>query len=283
MSRLRTNKLHHALLLTGAEGIGKLQLAQQLANVMLCKSPDNMQPCQVCQSCKLFAANTHPDFHLLSSEKQIGVDSVREAINKLSRTSQLSGNKVLIIPAADTMTEAAANALLKTLEEPTANTYLVLVTHQLSRILPTILSRCEKHPLPNPTVGQSLGWLKQQGMEEVTVDQLQAYGNAPLKVHASLSEGKGINYPSFVADLKNIIAGEADETKLAADWQDEAKRIVGWCQHYVHQQYIQNQNQSALSVYNECIKAHVHLQNPGVNKKLVLSNLLAQFSYLDLN
>ncbi|NMH58670.1 DNA polymerase III subunit delta' [Alteromonas ponticola] len=281
VNRLSANRLHHALLLTGTEGIGKMQLAERLANIMLCKLPAEHQPCQQCQSCQLFAAGTHPDFHMLQSERQIGVDLVRESIAKLSRTSQLSGNKVLIIPAAETMTEAAANALLKTLEEPTANTYLILVTHQLSRILPTILSRCEKHALPTPTTQQSLEWLRQQGME-VTEAQLQAYAYAPLKVQSSLSEPGGVQYADFITGLESIIAGNTDETQFAGNWQEEAKRIVGWCQHYIHRQYIRNQKQSALAVYNECIKALVHLQNPGVNKKLVLSTLLAQFSHLDL-
>ncbi|MCW8108698.1 DNA polymerase III subunit delta' [Alteromonas ponticola] len=282
VSRLSANRLHHALLLAGTEGIGKLQLAEHIAKFMLCKMPVDEQACQRCQSCQLFAAGTHPDFHILQSERQIGVDLVREGISKLSRTSQLSGNKVLIIPAAESMTEAAANALLKTLEEPTANTYLILVTHQLSRMLPTILSRCEKHVLVPPSTEQSLSWLKQQGMGEVTEAQLHAYGNAPLKVQRSLSTESGIQYTDFVAALDNIIAGKGDEMQFAGEWQDEAKRVVSWCQHYVHQLYIRNQSQSAFSVYNECIKAHVHLQNPGVNKKLVLSTLLAQFSHLDM-
>ncbi len=282
VNRLSASRLHHALLLVGAEGIGKMKLAEQLARVMLCKSPDNVNPCQQCQSCQLFAAGTHPDFHLLLSEKQIGVDLVRDGIRKLNQTAQLGGNKVLIIPAADSMTESAANALLKTLEEPTANTYLILTTSQLSRVLPTILSRCEKHALPNPTIKQSIQWLQQQGAGDVTPEQLQAYGNAPFKVKASLVEDGAVKYSDFISGLQLLINGDADETALAAKWQDEAPRVVGWCQHFVHEQYVKQQSQHLLDIYQVCITTKQHLLHPGINKKLVLSSLLAHFIHLHI-
>ncbi len=282
VNRLVSAKLHHALLLVGAEGIGKVVLANQIASAILCKSPSGVNPCQQCQSCQLFAAGTHPDFHLLASEKQIGVDMVREGIGKLSRTAQLGGNKVLIIPAAETMTESAANALLKTLEEPTAKTYLILTSSHLSRLLPTILSRCEKHTLPNPTIAQSLTWLEHEGVGEVSADQLKAYGYAPFKVKQSLLEEGAVSYPDFVNGLQQIIAGEVDETEMAAKWQEEAQRIASWCQHFVHEQFVRQQNQQFLAVYQACIKTKQHLMHPGINKKLVLSSLLAHFVHLNV-
>ena len=126
VQRFQTSKLHHGILLSGPQGVGKRELADAMMQAILCLHPSSGGPCGECQSCKLIEAGTHPDRYLLESDKQLGVDAIREAIGKLNTTAQIGRHKVLIIPAAERMTEAASNALLKTLEEPTDNTYLLL-------------------------------------------------------------------------------------------------------------------------------------------------------------
>ena len=86
-SRYLANKLHHALLLSGASGIGKYRLAQELGNALLCKTPTQQGACETCSSCLLRIAGNHPDLYILESEKQLGVDKIREGIAKLSGTA----------------------------------------------------------------------------------------------------------------------------------------------------------------------------------------------------
>ncbi|MBD3584770.1 DNA polymerase III subunit delta' [Salinimonas sp. HHU 13199] len=277
VTRHAANRLHHGLLLTGQSGIGKMLLAQTLAKTLLCKSANKAGFCGACQSCQLFDAQTHPDYSELVSDKQLGVDKIREGIGRLSATSQLSGNKVLIIPRADMMTESAANALLKTLEEPTANTFLILVTDRMHRLLPTIISRCEKHVLSRPHQEVALAWLSEQGLTDVNAALLEAYAGAPLRVQAALEDNAaGISYPSYQEGLEQLLSGTADAVTLATEWQASAATIVDWLQQYAHQTFIQYNSPAFFKLYKTCIHAHQALQNPGVNKIMILSGVLAE-------
>ncbi|HJS15448.1 MAG TPA: ATP-binding protein, partial [Rheinheimera sp.] len=109
-------QLHHALLLTGPVGIGKLALAKRLAAYLLCKSPQQQLPCGLCKSCQLMASGHHPDLWQLPTEgsSSIGVDPIRALGQFMQGASQQGGVKLALIPQAELMTEAAANALLKT-------------------------------------------------------------------------------------------------------------------------------------------------------------------------
>ncbi|AUC88744.1 MAG: DNA polymerase III subunit delta [Alteromonas sp.] len=278
-SRYLANKLHHAVLLSGASGIGKYQLAQELGNTLLCKAPSLEGACNQCQSCYLRIAGNHPDLYVLESEKQLGVDKIREGIAKLSGTAQMSGNKVLLIPNADTMTEAAANALLKTLEEPTANTYLLLITNSVTKLMPTILSRCEKHALGLPSVELSLNYLKDNGVEDASEALLAAYGHAPLRVEAALKGEEEFSYRTFNDDFQALLAGDANSQahRLAKKWQDNAVLAAQWCMQKARGDYMNSQNSSDYTRYVKCVEVTKTLQHPGVNKSMVLFGLLKQF------
>ncbi|WP_018981481.1 DNA polymerase III subunit delta' [Salinimonas chungwhensis] len=277
VDRLLKRRLHHGLLLTGPAGIGKYELARALAKTMLCKSPDNEGPCEQCQSCALFDASTHPDYGELTSDKQLGVDKIREGISRLNATSQLSGSKVLIIPVADSMTESAANALLKTLEEPTDNTFIILVTDRMAQLLPTIVSRCEKHILSRPHTEVALQWLRDQGIHNATQALLDAYGGAPLRVQSALEEGaSGVSYVQYQEGLETLLEGNNDAVSLATKWQDSAATIVDWLQQYAHQAYLQDNSPPMFNLYQSCIRSRQVLLNPGVNKIMILSSLLAE-------
>lgn len=279
LSRYLARKLHHGLLFSGAKGIGKFSLAEQLSHALLCKQPTVDGPCGHCQSCHLRAAGNHPDYHVLESEKQLGVDKIREGIAKLSGTAQMGGNKILLIPKADTMTEAAANALLKTLEEPTANTYLVLITDGINKLMPTVLSRCEKHLLPLPSIQQSLNYLHEKGVKEADEALLGAYGNAPLRLEEALEGGDEFNYRVFSDGMQALLAGDPkmQPQNLASKWQDDAIQVALWCQLQAQQNYIQHQSPRYYAHYSACVEAVRTLQHPGVNKSMVLFGLLKTF------
>lgn len=162
----RDNILPHAILLSGVHGAGHEELGFWLVNIILCDSviyqQDNahnnglVMPCQKCKHCQLLASNNYPDHITLSTDKNsLGVDSVRKISQFFEKTAHLGHAKTALIIDADLMTVSAANALLKTLEEPTPNSFIILTTEQRETLLPTIISRCRKIDI-RPPVGQAL-------------------------------------------------------------------------------------------------------------------------------
>ncbi|WP_160178152.1 DNA polymerase III subunit delta' [Paraglaciecola mesophila] len=284
--RAMKQSLHHALLLKGAKGIGKTEFAEQLGQFLLCVNKGvsahtvaakrHLAPCGHCQSCLLIAAGNHPDLYEIRSEKQIGVDAIREAIKKLSGSAQLSGAKILIIHDAHTMTESSANALLKTLEEPTNNTFLLLLSHQSERLLPTILSRCEKVALPSPTRQGCIDWLSAQGYSNVDDVMLRLYGTSPLELKEHLKSPPKVGYNEVVENIGYLSLGTLNAAVLATKWQDDAITIVQWLQVWLVEQLKTGpHNIDALwEMQKGCISANEQLRNPGVNKSLVLVNVL---------
>ena len=138
-------RLHHAHLITGATGVGKRALAQTVCESLLCQNPQQGHACGECKSCRLLAAGSHPDIKILGEEQgSVGVDAVREISEFTQQHAHLGGNQCVIIDYAHKMTDAACNALLKTLEEPNNQSYIWLVANDSHALPATILSRCNK-------------------------------------------------------------------------------------------------------------------------------------------
>ncbi|WP_409420024.1 DNA polymerase III subunit delta' [Pseudaeromonas sp. ZJS20] len=183
-------RLAHGWLLCGASGSGKGELAQAFARRVLCQAPSQAAPCGHCHACTLLARGHHPDLHLAEvAGRSIGVDTIRELIGQLAVSPQLGQAKVAILPQAQRMTESAANALLKTLEEPPGAAYLFLLTDQPNALLPTIVSRCRRLSL-QPDEQTALAWLRQQADgQQATAMHLRLNQGAPLATLAYLSAG----------------------------------------------------------------------------------------------
>lgn len=273
-SRIVANKLHHALLIQGPTGLGKSSFALQLAQLLLCKARQGDKVCGQCQSCLLNAATTHPDLHVVESDKQIGVDQIREAIKKLVSSAHLSGAKVLIIYHAHTMTESSANALLKTLEEPTANTYLLLTTDKPERILPTIKSRCEKLVLPLPSLESTLAWVKTQYDGDIDINFAKLFSARPIALLAELQEEQSFTYEIYSTGLNALLQSQTSAMQLAMNWQDNADKVLKWTQYWARQQCADNMSETLWQLNEQAIKVTQQLRNPGVNKTLVLTELL---------
>ncbi|TRX56651.1 DNA polymerase III subunit delta' [Thalassomonas sp. M1454] len=155
-AKINQSVLPHALLLKGYALAGQDELAVWLANKLLCTDKSEFDACGRCKSCLLLASKSHPDIQIIDNgDKTIGVDLVRQASQFFQKTAQLGQNKVVIIKSSEYMTEAAANALLKTLEEPTQNSFLLLTCNDADLLLPTIISRCSQIQI-QPPVGQEL-------------------------------------------------------------------------------------------------------------------------------
>jgi len=156
----RQDRVPQALLIHGNKGLGKLQLASQFAFSLLCEKPgsDGLN-CDQCDRCLLLKAETHPDFIQIKPEepgKSITIGQIRSLITRLTLKPQFDTYRVVTINPADLMNNAASNAFLKCLEEPTERTILVLITDNISRLPATIISRCQKLNISVIT------WLKQK-------------------------------------------------------------------------------------------------------------------------
>jgi DNA polymerase III subunit delta' len=183
---LAQDRLPHALLINGTEGIGKNHFCEQFAHRLLCTQPTaDGFACGQCPDCLLVQAGTHPDFTIITTEEKskiIKVDQIRSMIHASRQTAQRNKRKIILVTPADVMNVAASNALLKTLEEPCQDTYLFLVTHQMSRLLPTIKSRCHKMSFTLPNETQALAWLKEQTQTHAELElALSLAHGAPLR------------------------------------------------------------------------------------------------------
>jgi DNA polymerase III subunit delta' len=160
-SSLEQGRLPHALLIHAPQGVGAESLAAWIAQLALCTSPA-MEPCGSCSSCRLFSANNHTDLHWVmraEDAKQLQIDQIRELCETFALKSYRGGRKVGVIAPADLMTANAANALLKTLEEPPPEGLLILIAERPSRLPATIVSRCQRITVSVPPRKIALEWL----------------------------------------------------------------------------------------------------------------------------
>ena len=199
--------LPHALLLRGRTGTGKHDFAIVLAQALLCAAPKpDKTACGTCPSCVWFAEGGHPDFKLISPEdaeasedapkkktgkkSQISVAQIRQLIDYLGLSShQVDSRRVVMISPAETLNLASANALLKMLEEPPANTLFLLVSSQPQRLLATIISRCQAIDMPLPSKIAALTWLQAQGIKDAE-NTLDLAGGAPLLALQMAEDGE---------------------------------------------------------------------------------------------
>ena len=222
--RLRTaktnNRLPHALILQGTAGIGANWLAQWLARLVLCAAGD--APCGHCQSCTRLQRGQHPDCLTISpseDSKEIRIDQIRELIEDLSLTSHGGGAKIAIITPADRLNRNAVNALLKTLEEPTARTHIILVAAQPGRLPATIRSRCQRMVLPVPSEAQCLGWLQGQAHAPAAwPGVLQILGRQPLDVLSADAPAVAAIASETRDVLERGIRGDLDAVQTAEKW-----------------------------------------------------------------
>ncbi len=227
--------LAHALLLTGHEGLGKHDFALQLAQWLLCKEVKAKKlgaPCGQCHSCQLFAAGTHPDLLLCEPQedsKQIKVDDVRKVNEQLVQTPQISHAQVVILRPAEVMNINAANALLKTLEEPSGDSFLILEAQRSGAVLPTIRSRCQRVHLQAPSTEQGVAWLSAQGLNATQAQHaLTRCGNAPLAAQQWLAEGS-MAQKQWLQELAELSAQKRTVTEVAEVWSKLELPFVMQC------------------------------------------------------
>ncbi|HCF9824814.1 TPA: DNA polymerase III subunit delta' [Pseudomonas aeruginosa] len=214
----------HAYLLYGPAGIGKRALAEHWAAQLLCQRPAAAGACGECKACQLLAAGTHPDYFVLEpeeAEKPIRVDQVRDLVGFVVQTAQLGGRKVVLLEPAEAMNVNAANALLKSLEEPSGDTVLLLISHQPSRLLPTIKSRCVQQACPLPGAAASLEWLARALPDEPAeaLEELLALsGGSPLTAQRLHGQGVREQRAQVVEGVKKLLKQQIAASQLAESW-----------------------------------------------------------------
>jgi len=256
VQRYRNGQLPHAVLFTGAEGLGKLHLAQSFARWSLCSQNYNPQeirdfqpPCGQCKPCQLMKAGTHPDYLEVLPEaegKQIPIDTIRSMSQFLSLKSQYAPLQIVVISPAEAMNKFAANSLLKTLEEPTPGSLLILVSSQPSRLLPTIRSRCQSMQFRIPERELALRWLAEKLSErkaqapQSRLEELMALAaGTPLLALKCAEEETLDSYQKLLASFEKLARKQADPLAEVKLWQNvglgkSVKWIYLWVSAMIH-------------------------------------------------
>jgi hypothetical protein len=214
---LARGRLPHALLIRASEGWGEVQLADRLALAMLER-----------EEAETARSLAHPDLKWVAPEGAvIKVDHIREVAAFAVGTRQMARCKVIVIESAELMNVNAANALLKTLEEPPPDTYLLLASARPGRLLPTIVSRCQ-----SVTIGRDLpsarAWLAERWPADVLEEKLFECGEAPLSVHQALSEQE----PPLGPVLKTLATEASVSSAVAGLLAWDVDRLTGaWYRH----------------------------------------------------
>ena len=250
-------RMPHALLLQGPAGIGKAQFARAFAASALCESPrPDRLACGKCESCLWFSQGNHPDFRELVPEATaeeegdapeaepaaggkaekakslvIKIEQVRDVADFVTLTTHRAGYRVLVIRPAEAMQPAAANALLKTLEEPPPHTLIVLVSDRPARLLPTIRSRCRVLALGLPPREAALAWLESESVQAPAA-ALAAAGGAPLLARDLAQPEEAELRRRVLAELSRPTGADPLTFATAVD-REAVERFLYWMQTWV--------------------------------------------------
>lgn len=227
-SRRARDAMAHALLLCGPAGLGKRDFMRRFVHGLLCLQPQDGVACGQCRSCLLLAAGTHPDLVGLTfglrkdgvQRKEIVVEQVRELSARLAMASQFGGWQVAVIDPADAMNAAAANALLKTLEEPSAQTLLILLADAPWLLPQTIRSRCQRIEFQPPDPDIALAWLGAQGVKD-PAGALAAAGGNPGLAQEWAAQGALDRRLDVRKDLAALAAGRGEPVEVVRRWVDD--------------------------------------------------------------
>ncbi len=226
LTAYRQDRMPHAILLTGMMGIGLTRFSEFLSVCLLCENLQNAtQFCGHCRSCQLMQAGSHPDWLVLQPEEnanQINVADVREMIDFMHLKSQYGRYKISMITHADAINRSAANALLKTLEEPPGQSLFILLSHTPHRLPITIRSRCQRIKFSPAYDDATVRWVS--STSQVTDGDAQKLlalaGGAPLRIRALLEEGSVNCRRAVLDDLAASRMARCDVVDIAGRWKN---------------------------------------------------------------
>ncbi|AFJ03808.1 DNA polymerase III delta prime subunit [Methylophaga frappieri] len=288
-------RLPHGVLLTGVPGLDLTGFANAAITYLLCHQKDKTMACGRCQSCRLMATSSHPDHQVIAPEeagKAIKIDQIRSVHEKLALTAHISQWKTLLIAPADKMTINAANSLLKLLEEPPKDSFLILISSQPEQLPITIRSRCQHWHMASPTPDESRQWLQQNGyalsdQQWQLLARIAAY--APLQIKQMLDQNMDEHYAQVVSQYQQIRAGNDNPVHIAANWQQQdLLGILHGLYFYQHQQLMAADNSERLSIewqLMDCIQATIKLVSSlnNYNKTLLIEDFVVRIRQLSVH
>ncbi|HTJ94925.1 MAG TPA: DNA polymerase III subunit delta' [Pararobbsia sp.] len=328
----------HALLFHGLAGTGKVDFARRLASALLCEAPlHDGQPCGHCVACTWFAQGNHPDFRVVCPEsmaaenpgaaataadaaggdaddkdgkktktlsKEIKIEQIRSLLDFCSLASHRGGVRVVLLYPAEALNVAAANALLKTLEEPASGVRFLLVTQRLDRLLPTVISRCRQWPLTTPDGAAASAWLATQGVEggaKAAAQALAEAGGAPLLALEIARDPEHAALRRFT--LSQLAAGPGCDAFACGETLQKASvpLVLGWLQRWLYDLMAQqgaarpryfpdaakaiercaaSVEPVALAAYWRTVVSQRAIENHPLNTRLVFESVFANYRAL---
>jgi DNA polymerase-3 subunit delta' len=311
----RQHRLHHAYLIGGIKGLGKLQFTCNLAQSLLCNEPlTNGMPCNVCQSCHLFRIGNHPDLQcaLPDPEKKsddISIDTIRDLSAFDGLVARFGNYKILIITPAENLNRQAANSLLKTLEEPNSSTILFLIAAAPERLLPTIKSRCYRLNFTSPTEAEAVNWLGSQIKEssQTLTLALRLTQGAPLAALQLLQTNALQQRQDAITAFLSLVDKKANPLTVAETWYNkDLTNFLNWTSSFIAdllrlqtkainvrlenpdltdvlRRYANSFNEIQLHhLWSKIMTAQKQLQQSNVNPQLLLETILIHWSELAL-
>jgi DNA polymerase-3 subunit delta' len=204
-------KFPHAVIFSGDEGVGKRLTAEICAAALLCENQTDGEPCGVCENCRLVAARSHPDFYVVEAEatktaRNIKIGQIRDLQAEAALRPINSARRVMIIDGAELMNNAAANCLLKTIEEPPSQTIFILLTASRSNLLMTIRSRCMTVNFDKISAEQIRDFLISRGVESSEAENLSVIADGSLGRALKLKESGGAQLRETALDILEKIS-----------------------------------------------------------------------------
>ena len=299
----RQNRLPHALLLAGAAGLGKLAFARRLARSVLCEQPDEQgNACGHCRQCLLLQAESHPDLRIVTPDEDssvIRIDAIRGLVSGNTLSVGEGGHRVFIIEPAHAMGQGAANALLKTLEEPIPGTLILLVTSSPDKLPVTIRSRCQLLRFSPPEEDMALAWLQESGVSsEDAREALRMAAGAPLLAREWIVSGALRRQQELRKDFLSLPEAPVSAVTMAEAWlkEEELDRLLllltSWVMEIIHGKLARGEGFSPLQSWaervdlkelyglldrlNETRRAGAN----NLNAQLALESLLLEWSHI---
>ena len=256
------DRIPHAMLFCGTDGVGKSLVAEALAAAILCHAPVHNQACGHCKACRALAAGTHPDFFQIQPESEtkaapaIRIEAVRKLQEEIARIPLLSERRVVIMQEADKMNEAAANCLLKTIEEPSGQIVFILLTSRPSALLDTIISRCMRVEFGILQPEELVAILHQQGIEEPLAGKLASIADGSVSKALAMQDEELLNLQAQAFDLASVAGtlGVEQLLQLAKEMSSHSReRLIQWLGFLamIYRDLLMLYSGSGLPLYNQ--------------------------------
>ncbi|AGF49047.1 DNA polymerase III subunit delta' [Candidatus Kinetoplastidibacterium galati] len=299
----------HTSIVHGSNGIGKFEFAFSYAASLLCESEHNTIACGGCTSCNLIEKNNHPDLKLIYPEsmnmnksemslegegfryidiiennnysREIRVQQIRDLLPWLNVTSHRGKKKIIIIYSANCLNEISSNALLKILEEPPLGVVFLIVTNNLHKLLPTIISRCQLIHLPIPKKNISLDWLRNvTKLDLLDIEKWLTFtGGAPLKSFFIIKNNLSEPCPFWIMGFLDHISGKRD-FKLYSFLDDNFDKIslFEWIDFFQKLYF-----DLMLIKFNNSIRYFIKIEDTisDISKKIEKHNIIEMILYLN--